>query len=178
MVKQLGVPTIFLTLSSADLKWDEVVFIINKLHKLDHSGEDIENWSYHDRCRLLNSNAVLVARHFYYQVFFKEIAVDGSFGKIKYHDIHVKFQVRCLPNVHCFHLVANVAVLTLCSNKEYGKSSSKHPLSFKHLPPINTLPKIRKSLWTPPSFKSPLLLTSYKRRLLLYSFTSFSAVLY
>ena len=43
MVKQLGVPTIFLTLSSADLKWDEVVFIINKLHKLDHSEEDIEN---------------------------------------------------------------------------------------------------------------------------------------
>ena len=34
MVKQLGVPTFFMTLSSADLKWNELVSIINKLHKL------------------------------------------------------------------------------------------------------------------------------------------------
>ena len=34
MVKQLGAPTFFMTLSSADLKWNELVSIINKLHKL------------------------------------------------------------------------------------------------------------------------------------------------
>ena len=32
MVKQLGVPAFFMTLSSADLKWNELVSIINKLH--------------------------------------------------------------------------------------------------------------------------------------------------
>ena len=35
MVKQLGAPTFFMTLSSADLKWNELVSIINKLHNLD-----------------------------------------------------------------------------------------------------------------------------------------------
>ena len=55
MVKQLGVPTIFMTLSSADLKWNELVYIINKLHKLDMPEDDIGNLTYHDRCRLLNS---------------------------------------------------------------------------------------------------------------------------
>ena len=79
MVKQLGVPTFFMTLSSADLKWNELVSIINKLHKLDMSEEDIENSTYHDRCHLLNSNPILVAKHFWYwvEVFFKEIVVDG-----------------------------------------------------------------------------------------------------
>ena len=38
----------------------------------------MENLVYHDRCRLLNSNAVLVARHFQYwvEIFFKEIAKE------------------------------------------------------------------------------------------------------
>ena len=96
MVKQLGVPTFFMTLSSADLKWNELVSIINKLHKLNMSEEDIENLTYHERCRLLNSNPVLVVRHFQYQVevFFKEIAVDGPLGKTKYYAIRVEFQVR------------------------------------------------------------------------------------
>ena len=61
MVKQLGVPTFLMTLSSADLKWNELVSIVNKLHKLDLSEDNIKNLSYQDRCRLLNSNPVLVA---------------------------------------------------------------------------------------------------------------------
>ena len=34
MVKQLGIPTYFLTLSCADLRWDELPYIINKLNNL------------------------------------------------------------------------------------------------------------------------------------------------
>ena len=60
----------FMTLSSADLKWNELVFIINKLHKLNLSAKDIENLSYCDRCHLLNSNPVLIARRFQYRVEF------------------------------------------------------------------------------------------------------------
>ena len=50
-----------MTLSSADLKWNELVSIVNKLHKLDLSEDNIKNLSYQERCRLLNSNPVLVA---------------------------------------------------------------------------------------------------------------------
>ena len=46
MVKQFGVPTFSMTLSSADLKWNELVSIINKLHKLDISEENIKKMSY------------------------------------------------------------------------------------------------------------------------------------
>ena len=39
---------IFMPLSYADLKWNEMAFKINKLHKLDLSEEDIEKLNYYD----------------------------------------------------------------------------------------------------------------------------------
>ena len=49
--------------------------------------------NYEDRCRYLNMNPVFVARHFQYRVetFFKEILLNGSLGKVKYHVIRVEF---------------------------------------------------------------------------------------
>ena len=85
-------------LSPADLKWDELVSIINKLH-----------------------NPVLVARHFQYrvEVFFKEIAVDGPLGKTKNYAVRVEFQVPGSPHVHCFLWVANAPVLISNNKEEY-----------------------------------------------------------
>ena len=46
-----------------------------------------------EKCNLLNSNPVLVARHFQYRVeiFFKGIVIDGPLGKTKYYVIRVEF---------------------------------------------------------------------------------------
>ena len=104
MVKQLGIQTFFMTLLSADLKWNELISIINKLNKQGLSEEDIRNLAYHKRFQLLNSNLVLAGRHFQYRVkvFFKEVIIDGALGKTKYYAIRVEFQVRGSPHVHCF----------------------------------------------------------------------------
>ena len=53
IVKPLRVSAFFMTLSSADLKWNEL--IINKRHKWDLWEEDIGNFTYHETCCLLNS---------------------------------------------------------------------------------------------------------------------------
>ena len=102
-------------ISSPDLKCNDLVLIIYKLHKLDLSEENLKNLSYQDRCRLLNSNPVLVAEYFYYQVevFFKEIIVDGPLGKTKYYAIRLEFQVCDSPHAHYFLWVFNAPVLTL-----------------------------------------------------------------
>ena len=71
---------------------------------LSSAEEDIKNLAYHQRCQLLHSNSVLVARQFQYrvQIFFKDIVIDGPLGKAKHYAIRVKFQVRGSPHVHCF----------------------------------------------------------------------------
>ena len=42
MVKQLGCPTYFMKLSSADLRWNEIVSTISEINKLKLSIEGIE----------------------------------------------------------------------------------------------------------------------------------------
>ena len=68
MVKQLGTPTFFLTLSCTDLRWNELIPIIFKLNCVDISDKEINEMLYHERCGTLNKNPVLVARHFQYRV--------------------------------------------------------------------------------------------------------------
>ena len=72
MVKQLDCPT-FLILSCADLRWNELVETISKLNSLGNIKENVEGLNYFERYNILNSNAVLLARHFQHRVeiFFK-----------------------------------------------------------------------------------------------------------
>ena len=79
MVKQLGTPTFFLTLSCADLRWNELISIVFKLNGIDIADKGIDRLSYHEGRDTLNKNPVLVARHFHYRVgmFFKVIVLDS-----------------------------------------------------------------------------------------------------
>ena len=123
MVKQLGIPTYFLTLSSADLRWDELTNIINKLNNLNLSQDELRKLNYNERCKLLNSNPVLISRHFQYrvQVFFKEILVDGPLGKTTYYVYRIEFQIRGSPHVHSFLWIQNAPKLNSETEEEYLK---------------------------------------------------------
>ena len=93
MIKQLGIPTYFLTLPCADLRWEELPYIINKLNNLGLSYEELKILSHQELCNLLNNNPVVVASHFQYKVklFFKEIVLDGPLRKTKYYAIRIEF---------------------------------------------------------------------------------------
>ena len=109
MVKQLEIPTYFLTLSSAYLRWEELPYIINKLNNLGLSEEELKKLSYQESCNLLNNNQTLFARHFQYKVkvFFREIIIDGPLDKGKYYPIRIEFQERGSPHVHSFIWILN-----------------------------------------------------------------------
>ena len=111
-----------MTLSCADLRWDELVLIISKLKGQELSQNEVKEMSYFDRCELLNSNPVLLARHFQYRVenFFKEIVVKGPMGKILYHVIRVEFQTRGSPHVHCLLWAENMPFLNSDSLNNYA----------------------------------------------------------
>ena len=119
MVRQLGIPQFFLTLSCADLRWNELVSIISKLNSVDV--KNFENLSYHERCDILNSNPVLVARHFQNRVelFFRLFVLDGPLGKTQYYAIRVEFQVRGSPHIHSFIWVLDAPILTEETVEDY-----------------------------------------------------------
>ena len=123
VVKQLGCPTFFLTLSCADLRWNELVEIISKLNNLRLAKKIVEGLNYFERCDILNSNGVLLARHFQHRVeiFFKERLInrDGPLGKIKYYAIWVEFHFRGSPDMHCFLWVLNAPTLEENTINEY-----------------------------------------------------------
>ena len=121
MVRQLGLPMFFMTLSCADLRWIELPMIMSKLNCMNKTDEEIKNKNYEERCNLLNKNPVLLARHFQYKVelFFKKIIIDGPLGKVKYHAIRVEFQIRGSPHVHSFLWVIDAPTLTKESKDEY-----------------------------------------------------------
>ena len=67
MVKQLGIPKYFLTLSCVDLKQEELSYIINKLNNVRPSREKQKYLS--RACNLINNNPVAVARNCIFSVF-------------------------------------------------------------------------------------------------------------
>ena len=103
-VKQLGLPTFFMTLSCADLQWDELISIIASLQGEILTQEEIDHMDFFTRCEYLNQNSVLLVKHFQHRVemFFKVVVIDGPLGKIKYHPIRIDFQARGSPHVHSF----------------------------------------------------------------------------
>ena len=121
MVKQLGTPTFFMTLSCTDLRWNELVGIISKVNKLDFSDDVIKNMAYQERCNTLNTNPVLVARHFQnrVEIFSKKIVLDGPLGKTSYYAIRVEFQVRGSPHIHSFIWILNAPKLSKETKDEY-----------------------------------------------------------
>ena len=52
MVKQLGAPSFFLTLSCADVRWNDVFYAISKANGTDISEDEINGISYSDRCSM------------------------------------------------------------------------------------------------------------------------------
>ena len=123
MVKQLGLPTFFMTLSCADLRWNELISIILKLNGSDKGENEIDGLSYFERCSILNSNPVLLARHFQYRVetFFKDIILskNGPVCKVAFYAICVEFQVRGSLHIHSSLWVPSAPSLTKESKVEY-----------------------------------------------------------
>ena len=130
MVKQLGIPTWFLTLSCADLRWPELFQIIARNQGINMTDEQIEALSYNERCSLLNLNPVVVAKHFQYRVetFFKEVLMSNAtpIGKIIYYALRIEFQMRGSPHLHALVWTADCPKLSHETIPAYTKFVDKH----------------------------------------------------
>ena len=61
MVKNLGVPSWFLTLSCPDLRWQDLFHIFSKINVHQMTDDRIDNLSYDEKCSMLNLSPAIVA---------------------------------------------------------------------------------------------------------------------
>ena len=91
MIKQLGPPSLWMTLSCADLRWNEIYKILSKLKGREMTDDEIAAMSYDEKCKMLNSNPVVVAKHFQFRLkrLFKDLILSTSnpTGKVQYYAI-------------------------------------------------------------------------------------------
>ena len=105
MIWQLGAASLFCSFSSAETKWNHLLRILGKLidHK-DKSDEELDNLTWEEKSRLIQSDPVTCARHYDFQfnTFLKDVLMSelAPLGKIKDWFYRVEYQQRRSPHVH------------------------------------------------------------------------------
>ena len=105
MIRHLGVPTWFCSLSAAETRWLPLLKCLAKLrYQKDFSDGDIEQMSWIRKCELIKSDPVTCARYFDNKVkAFIGSILQGKIaplGKIKEYFYRVEFQQRGSPHIH------------------------------------------------------------------------------
>ena len=106
MIRQLGLPTLFLSLSANDLQWSELIIALGKLvDNKDYAAEIERNTlSWETRSRLVQSDPVTCVRHFDHRVsqFIETIlkCPQSPMGVLKDFFYRVEFQQRGSPHIH------------------------------------------------------------------------------
>ncbi|XP_055856560.1 uncharacterized protein LOC129919626 isoform X2 [Episyrphus balteatus] len=126
MIRQLGKPTLFLTLSAAESNWPELIQLLSKL--LNNQTLSIEEAMSLENCEkteLIRNDPVTCARYFDHKVakFMKYIkSKNGPFNEFEVLDSYqrVEFQMRGSPHEHMFLWLKNAPVYKL--NDEESKS--------------------------------------------------------
>ena len=107
----------------ADLRWKELYEILSKLQGKELSAEEIDVLTYEERCKMLNSNPVVVAKHFQYcleRLFTDVILGDRKpIGEVQYYAIRIEFQFHGSPHAHCFIWITSTVKLTEDTVNEY-----------------------------------------------------------
>ena len=126
MIRQLGTPTWFFTLSAADMKWPDMIQIIARQYGVNYSDEDVAALSFDEKSNWLRRNPVTAARHFQYRLnsFFQDVLKSKAkpLGEIVDYAIRVEFQSRGSPHAHC--------VLWVKDAPKYGVDSNEDVCAF------------------------------------------------
>lgn len=105
MIRQLGTPTWFFTLSAADLKWPDMIQTIARQYGVHYTDEEVAALSIEERSNWLKCNPVTAARHFQYRLdtLLQELLKSSAkpLREIVDYGIRIEFQARGSPHAHC-----------------------------------------------------------------------------
>ena len=105
MICQLGIPTLFISLSAADTKWTELlqsIYILTKKEEI--TLEQVEQMTWHQKCNLISKDPATCALYFNNRVkkFVKHIlkSPHSPLGILQNYFYRVEFQHRGSPHIH------------------------------------------------------------------------------
>ena len=126
MIRQLGTPTWFFTLSAADLKWPDMIQTIARQYGVYYTDDQVAALSFEEKSNWLKRNPVTAARHFHYRlnVFFQDFlkSTANPLGEIAKYAIRIEFQARGSPHAHC--------VIWVKDAPEFGVNGNDDVCSF------------------------------------------------
>ena len=104
MIRTLGIPTWFHTLSEAYMKWPEVIQVIARQYGTSYTEDEVLQLSWTMKSMWLRSNPVTAVRMFQYRLdtFVTTFLKSSSkpIGEVVEYVIQIEFQVRGSPHVH------------------------------------------------------------------------------
>ena len=122
MIRQLGIPTWFLTLSAADMQWPDVIQTIARQYGTVLTDDDVKTMSFEEKSKWLRQNPVTAARHFQYrlntffQVFLKSTA--HPLGELVDYAIRIEFQARGSPHAHTILWIKDAPRLNIDTDED------------------------------------------------------------
>ena len=115
MIRQLGLPTWFTSLSAADTRWIDLLRVLAELNwKKTLSDEEIESLTWAEKNKLVQQDPVTCTRFFDHRVheFINKVLLSSHhpIGKIKDYFYRVEFQQRGSPHIHMLMWVEDAPV--------------------------------------------------------------------
>ena len=130
MIRSLGIPTWFLTLSAADLHWPEMIQATMCQYGEIITKEEVAKMDWQTKSDKLQSNPVTGVQVFQHHVeaFFSEylLSSDHPVGDIHDHVIKIEFQERGTPHAHCLLWARNAPHIDVDSDEDVCKYIDEH----------------------------------------------------
>ena len=130
MIRTLGIPTWFFTLSAADMKWPEVIQVIARQYGTIYTEDEVKELPWRLKSMRLRTNPVTAARMFQYRLDTFMITFIKSSAQpiepVTDFVICIEFQARGSPHAHTLMLVKDAPKLGTSNEDEVKRFIEKY----------------------------------------------------
>ncbi|XP_062567926.1 uncharacterized protein LOC134230168 [Saccostrea cucullata] len=112
MIRQLGLPTWFMSLSAADTRWNDLIRALGVLNDgKEYTDEEIDNMTWFEKSKLVQKDPITCTRYFdhRFRMFMNSVLRSDHhpIGVVKDFFYRIEFQQRGSPHVHMIVWIEN-----------------------------------------------------------------------
>ncbi|XP_072041439.1 uncharacterized protein [Amphiura filiformis] len=131
MIRQLGIPTFFITFSAADRRWIDIDNgILISQGKQPMTAEQHKNMTWEDHCKIIMSNPAAAARMFQQRVhtLINDVILSPAnpIGKVEDYYYRTEFQQRGWPHIHMIAWVKDAPEFDTDPDEEIAEFIDKY----------------------------------------------------